>query len=142
MKHYNKYLQKNYVIVLNGKVLEKMFHHLLLLALFSPLTHSHTLGFLPRQTWTFLSFLGILFYCITSTQRHAKCLELILAAGADVNNIARNGCPLLTLACETAAENEELCQKLLEKGSDPNVMQVVMPRTGSFLIYIYISHIP
>ncbi|KAK7490166.1 hypothetical protein BaRGS_00018511 [Batillaria attramentaria] len=63
---------------------------------------------------------GIIFYCISSTQRHAKCLELALTHGADVKNIAKDGSPVFYMACETATENEDMCLTLLEKGADPN----------------------
>jgi ankyrin repeat protein len=48
-----------------------------------------------------------------------KCLELVLEHEADVNNKAKDGTPVFMLACETSNENEEMCLKLLEKGSDP-----------------------
>lgn len=65
-------------------------------------------------------YTGIIFYCIASTERHAKCLELALAQGANVNNIAKDGTPVFLLACETAVENELMCLTLLEKGANPN----------------------
>lgn len=63
---------------------------------------------------------GIIFYCIASTQRHTKCLELALDNGADVKNQAKDGTPVFYMACETANENENMCLTLLERGADPN----------------------
>ncbi|XP_033736173.1 ankyrin repeat and EF-hand domain-containing protein 1-like isoform X2 [Pecten maximus] len=66
---------------------------------------------------------GILFYCISPTERHAKCLESAVLNGAEPNNVSREGIPVFMFACETAAENEDACLLLLEKGSDPNGKQ-------------------
>ncbi|CAH1262016.1 ANKEF1 [Branchiostoma lanceolatum] len=72
---------------------------------------------------------GILFYCICPTQRHTHCLEIALQHGAPVNNKAHDGKPVLTVACSTATENEEMCIKLLEKGADPNIKHELMGTT-------------
>jgi hypothetical protein len=61
-----------------------------------------------------------LFYCITPTERHAKCLEIAVENGAEVNNISKEGIPVLMFACETASENEDTCVLLMEKGAEPN----------------------
>lgn len=73
-----------------------------------------------------LSSTGILFYCISPTERHAKCLEIAVENGADPNNISAEGIPVLLYACETATDNEEACIQLLEKGANPNGKQEVM----------------
>lgn len=65
-------------------------------------------------------FSGVLFYCICPTQRHEKCLEIAVNHGAEVNNRAIDGTPLLVKACETAVENEDMCITLIKKGADPN----------------------
>lgn len=66
---------------------------------------------------------GILFYCISPTERHAKCLEIAVEHGADPNNISMEGIPVLLYACETAIDNEEACIQLLQKGANPNGKQ-------------------
>jgi ankyrin repeat protein len=66
-----------------------------------------------------------LFYCITPTERHAKCLEIAVENGAEVNNISKEGIPVLMFACETASENEDTCVLLMEKGAEPNGKQEV-----------------
>lgn len=71
------------------------------------------------------SFLGILFYCISPTQRHAKCLEIAVINGAEVNNTDKNGIPVLLFACETAMDNEDMCLLLIQKGAEPNSKQEV-----------------
>ncbi|CAG2211743.1 Ankyrin repeat and EF-hand domain-containing protein 1 [Mytilus edulis] len=66
---------------------------------------------------------GILFYCITPTERHSKCLEIAVENGADINNISKEGIPVLMFACETASENEDTCILMMEKGAEPNAKQ-------------------
>ncbi|XP_072907399.1 ankyrin repeat and EF-hand domain containing 1a isoform X1 [Hemitrygon akajei] len=63
---------------------------------------------------------GILYYCISSTLRHLRCLEIALAHGADVNNCSKDGKPVFLLACEQAAACSEMCLQILERGADPN----------------------
>ncbi|XP_070577178.1 ankyrin repeat and EF-hand domain-containing protein 1-like [Ptychodera flava] len=63
---------------------------------------------------------GILFYCMTPTSRHTKCVDIALEYGADCNNKSNKGVPVFFAACETAAENENVCMALLSKGADPN----------------------
>lgn len=79
---------------------------------------------------------GILFYCISPTQRHAKCLEIAVTNGAEVNNKSKEGIPVFMLASETATENEETCQLLLQKGADPNSKQEVSSalKTNAYVI--------
>lgn len=68
---------------------------------------------------------GILFYCISPTQRHAKCLEIAVLNGAEVNNTDKQGIPVLLNACETATDNEEMCLLLIQKGAEPNSKQEI-----------------
>jgi hypothetical protein len=62
-----------------------------------------------------------LFYCITPTERHAKCLEIAVENGAEVNNISKEGIPVLMInlhrclikcfiLCDNAVE-QVLCTK-------------------------------
>jgi hypothetical protein len=79
---------------------------------------------------------GILFYCISPTERHAKCLEIAVENGADPNNISAEGIPVLLYACETATDNEEACIQLLQKGANPNGKQdVIKSFDFSFMKY-------
>ncbi|KAL8611118.1 hypothetical protein ACOMHN_064408 [Nucella lapillus] len=73
---------------------------------------------------------AILFYCISNTERHTKCLLLALKHGADVNNRAKIGTPIFLQACETAAQNEFLCLTLLHRGADPNSKMEKSNRTS------------
>lgn len=54
--------------------------------------------------------------------------------------MSRDGISGLMKACETAADNEEICLMLLEKGADPNAKQEVQKEfvnhICSFLLYI------
>ena len=68
-------------------------------------------------------FPGILFYCISPTERHAKCLEIAVVNGAEPNNTSKEGIPVLLNACETAMDNEDMCLLLIQKGADPNAKQ-------------------
>ncbi|XP_053565306.1 ankyrin repeat and EF-hand domain-containing protein 1 [Bombina bombina] len=70
---------------------------------------------------------GILFYCISPTKRHLRCLDIVLEHGADVNNCTANGIPILLAACECAQECKEMCLKLLQRGANPSAMN---PSTG------------
>ncbi|XP_052275632.1 ankyrin repeat and EF-hand domain-containing protein 1-like isoform X2 [Dreissena polymorpha] len=73
---------------------------------------------------------GILFYCISPTQRHAKCLEIAVVNGAEVNNMDKQGIPVLLHACETAMDNEEMCLLLIQKGAEPNSKQEKTGKTA------------
>ena len=73
----------------------------------------------------FSPFAGILFYTILPTSRHAKCTEIAIEAGAEGDNIANDGMPLLVLACQESKENEKICQLLLEHKADANSVHPV-----------------
>ena len=64
--------------------------------------------------------LGVLFYCISPTQRHARCMDIALTYGSDVNCQTTDGVPVFLKSCETASENEDMCMNLLKKGANPN----------------------
>ena len=68
-----------------------------------------------------LCLTGVIFHTIASTERHAKCLEMVLNHGANVNNVAADNTPVFVFACDTAADNEQMCITLLERGADPNL---------------------
>ena len=57
---------------------------------------------------------------MSNTQRHSRILKLALKFGADVNNKAKDGKPVLIEACEKANENEEFCLTLLKEGAEAN----------------------
>ncbi|XP_022108549.1 ankyrin repeat and EF-hand domain-containing protein 1-like isoform X2 [Acanthaster planci] len=85
---------------------------------------------------------GILFYCILPTSRHAKCTQIVLECGAECNNVANDGMPLLVLACMESVENEKICLQFLENAADPNSAQpstsktplIEAARSGSVLV--------
>lgn len=73
----------------------------------------------------------VLFYCLSaSTNRHKRCLDIVLSHGADVNNTAGTPNPVLVSACEEAGENEAMCLMLLEKGADANATNKISGRTA------------
>ncbi|XP_069090229.1 ankyrin repeat and EF-hand domain-containing protein 1 isoform X2 [Pleurodeles waltl] len=72
---------------------------------------------------------GVLFYCISPTKRHVRCVQMVLEYGADVNNSTTDGRAVLLLACEQALECKEMCLKLLERGADPNTTHPATGRT-------------
>ena len=47
-------------------------------------------------------------------------MEIALVYGGEVNDKAHDGFPVFLRACETAAENVNMCIALLKKGADPN----------------------
>ena len=90
---------------------------------------------------TYDVFSGVLFYCISPTQRHARCMDIALAFGSDVNCQTSDGIPVFLKACETSSENEEMCLSLLKKGADPNSKQEVSTiNTATVTVMILFSH--
>ncbi|KAM4693676.1 LOW QUALITY PROTEIN: ankyrin repeat and EF-hand domain-containing protein 1 [Discoglossus pictus] len=72
---------------------------------------------------------GILFYCISPTKRHLRCLDIVLEYGADVNNALRWN-PVLLAACERAQECKEMCLKLLQRGANPSALNTETGRSA------------
>ncbi|KAJ8410301.1 hypothetical protein AAFF_G00202820 [Aldrovandia affinis] len=72
---------------------------------------------------------GILFYCISPTKRHMRCLQVALDGMVDVNNVSATGQPVFLLACELAQDCASMCISILEKGADPNVANKATGRT-------------
>ncbi|XP_039604747.1 ankyrin repeat and EF-hand domain-containing protein 1 [Polypterus senegalus] len=73
---------------------------------------------------------GILFYCIHSTKRHLRCVQIALSHGADVNNCSVSGRPIFVLACEQALTCKPICMNILENGADPNATDQVTGHTA------------
>ncbi|XP_077171939.1 ankyrin repeat and EF-hand domain-containing protein 1 [Paroedura picta] len=73
---------------------------------------------------------GILFYCILPTRRHFRCVQMVLEYGADVNNVTFDGKPVFLQACEQAHEIKETCLTFLERGADPNAVNLATGRTA------------
>ncbi|XP_062863863.1 ankyrin repeat and EF-hand domain-containing protein 1 isoform X2 [Trichomycterus rosablanca] len=73
---------------------------------------------------------GVLFYCISPTKRHARCLQVALNSNANVNNVSNGGTPVFLLACEHAEECESFCISMLERGADANSTHQVTGRTA------------
>ncbi|MEE6518256.1 hypothetical protein FKM82_029130 [Ascaphus truei] len=71
---------------------------------------------------------GVLFYCISPTKRHVRCLHIVLEWGADVNNCTTDGIPVLLKACEEAQKCTEMCLSLLERGANPNALNPATPQ--------------
>lgn len=68
----------------------------------------------------------VLFYCLSApTNRHDKCMRIVLAMGAGTNNKTDNGTPIFVEACKVANERKEMCLMLLEEGSDPSLIEEV-----------------
>ena len=89
------------------------------------------------NTCTFIVSAGVMFYCISPTQRHQKCMELALEYNSDVNNKSKEGVAVFLQACETAKDNEKACLMMLEKGAEPNSKNDV----SIFCICIYLNSV-
>ena len=64
----------------------------------------------------------ILFYCLAApTNRHGKCLEIVMTIGANVNSRTLEGLPIIVEACKEAKERKDLCLTLIENGADPTI---------------------
>ncbi|NXP57440.1 ANKE1 protein, partial [Chloropsis cyanopogon] len=73
---------------------------------------------------------GVLFYCLSPTERHSHCLRIALEYGADVNSSTTTGRSVLLQACEQAHEVKEMCLIFLEKGADPQAKDPATGRTA------------
>lgn len=73
---------------------------------------------------------GVLFHCISPTQRHEKCMEICLEHGAEVNNKSNSGLPVFLCACEAAQGSEQVCMLMLQKGAEPNSRDATTRRTA------------
>ncbi|KAL4630434.1 ankyrin repeat and EF-hand domain-containing protein 1 [Arapaima gigas] len=73
---------------------------------------------------------GVLFYCLSPTKRHQRCLQLALNGMADVNNVSLVGQPVFLQACEQARDCETMCFSLLERGANPNATNQATGRTA------------
>ncbi|XP_041927269.1 ankyrin repeat and EF-hand domain-containing protein 1 [Alosa sapidissima] len=63
---------------------------------------------------------GVLFYCISPTKRHMRCLQTVLSGKANVNNVSASGKHVFVLACEHAQDCENMCISILERGANQN----------------------
>ena len=50
---------------------------------------------------------------------------MVLANSADLDNVTETGDSVLSIACQNAEENQEMCLMLLEKGVNPNAVNKV-----------------
>ena len=98
-------------------------------------------NFLPRnivnvqsKNHFILLLTGVLFYCIASTERHAKCMNIALQCGADVNNKTKDGKPVFLVACETAIDNEDICLHFLKARADPKCKHEVSAECSTEII--------
>ena len=70
--------------------------------------------------------LDVIFHCFSSTtQRHQRCLDVVMSNGAEANNTLESENPTLVAACTSANENEGVCLALIEQGADPNATNKV-----------------
>ncbi|CAB1330540.1 unnamed protein product, partial [Coregonus sp. 'balchen'] len=73
---------------------------------------------------------GTLFYCISPTKRHMRCLQVALNSKANVNNVSTAGTPIFLMACERAHDCENMCISILERGADPNATNEASGRSA------------
>ncbi|CAH8476725.1 unnamed protein product [Schistosoma turkestanicum] len=62
-----------------------------------------------------------LFYCISPTDAHLKCLGLLLNQRMLINKQDRDGQTALYIACKRSTENEKFIIELLDNGANPNI---------------------
>ncbi|XP_018649899.1 putative ankyrin repeat domain protein [Schistosoma mansoni] len=62
-----------------------------------------------------------LFYCISPTDAHLKCLGLLLDKSMLINKQDRDGETALHVACKRSIENEKFILELLNNGANPNI---------------------
>ena len=68
----------------------------------------------------------VLFYCLAApTNRHDRCMKLILSMGAGVNTKTKDGTPIFVEACKNANEYTEMCVMLLNEGVNPSSIEEV-----------------
>ena len=68
----------------------------------------------------------VLFYCLSApTNRHDRCMKLILNMGAGVNTKTKDGTPIFVEACKNATEYQAMCLMLLDEGVNPNSVEDV-----------------
>ncbi|TNM94593.1 hypothetical protein fugu_017352 [Takifugu bimaculatus] len=63
---------------------------------------------------------GVLFYCVYPTENHARCLQMVLAARAEVNSVSWRGIHVFQQMCEKMEDSISMCLHMLENGVDPN----------------------
>ncbi|KAL2082558.1 hypothetical protein ACEWY4_022376 [Coilia grayii] len=73
---------------------------------------------------------GVLFFCIYPTKRHMRCLQTVLQALPNVNNVSGAGQHVLQLACAQADSCLPMCFVLLEKGAHPDAADETTGRTA------------
>jgi len=68
----------------------------------------------------------VLFYCLSApTNRHDRCMKLILTMGASLNGKTKDGTPIFVEACKNAKEYAEMCFMLLNGGVNPSSIEDV-----------------
>lgn len=69
--------------------------------------------------------LGVLFYCVYPTENHARCLQMVMAARAEVNSVSWRGIHVFQQMCEKMEDSISMCLHMLENGVDPNARNLV-----------------
>jgi ankyrin repeat protein len=99
------------------------------------LGHAQALEILKKvkadATLTDLDGKDVLFYCLSApTNRHDKCMKIVLTMGAGVNNKTKDGTPILVEACKKAQEYKSMCLMLLEEGCTPGSLDEKTQRSA------------
>lgn len=76
------------------------------------------------STSLWLLLLAALFYCISPTDEHLKCLGLLLDKSMLINKQDLDGQTALHVACKRSIENEKFILELLNHGANPNIYSV------------------
>ncbi|XP_078728288.1 ankyrin repeat and EF-hand domain-containing protein 1 isoform X2 [Lampetra fluviatilis] len=69
---------------------------------------------------------GVFFHCLQPSQRHERCMRLVLRGDADVNLVSRAGTHALFLAAQLAAISPNMSLQLLQHGADANASDSVV----------------
>ncbi|CAH8515890.1 unnamed protein product [Heterobilharzia americana] len=67
---------------------------------------------------------NVLFYCVSPTNSHLKCLSLLLDKNINIDKQDVEGQTVLHSACKKSTENEKLILKLLSHGANPNIRSI------------------
>nr|XP_032819524.1 ankyrin repeat and EF-hand domain-containing protein 1 isoform X1 [Petromyzon marinus] len=73
---------------------------------------------------------GVLFHCLQPSQRHERCMRLVLRGNADVNVVSRPGTHALFLAAQLSAISPNMSLQLLEHGANANASDSATGRSA------------
>lgn len=73
----------------------------------------------------------VLFYCLAApTNRHDKCMKIVLTMGAGINNQTKDGTPIFVESCKKANDYKAMCLALLEQGCNPSAVEEKTQRSA------------